>query len=457
MEAVDDRWGGGNGTVRLLVRLVGNSAFGYLLWRDGAFSGPLWVALCTSLCVALAFALMLLRVRRRYDRLAFALTLVMMTAAIAANPWISSLGSVYYVIGGIMLVGQPEVRVRTGVIWASVLGVALVLTGLVHGVHWSSVFGNTAGVAAVVLFGTNRRQRVLRRQQELTLAERNAQLKERQAALTAQTARTREEAARAAALEERSRIARDLHDLLAHALGGLVVQLDAAGAELERGRTDEAAARLRASRALAVEGLREARAAVQELRAEPAERGPVDLVDAVRAVLQGPVGVQLGIELDVVGDPRPVGGPVAETLAAVAREGLTNLNKHAPGGRGSATLVFATDRVLLELVNALVEPGAGDGGATGTGLTAPGQTAPGLADPGLADPALADTGAGAGLPGLRERLALVGGRLRAGREGGRWVLAAECPVPPEPRSAGPVADTPTTDEDRSTRPVGELR
>src|SRR6185312_3428342 len=75
-----------------------------------------------------------------------------------------------------------------------------------------------------------------------------------------------EERARTAALAERSRIARDIHDVLAHSLGGLVLQLDAVDALLESGKTAEAAGRVKAARGLAADGLDEARRAVDALR-----------------------------------------------------------------------------------------------------------------------------------------------------------------------------------------------
>ena len=71
---------------------------------------------------------------------------------------------------------------------------------------------------------------------------------------------------RARLLADRSRAARDIHDVLAHSLGGLVLQLDAVEALLEAGRVDEATRRAGDARALAADGLAEARRAVHALR-----------------------------------------------------------------------------------------------------------------------------------------------------------------------------------------------
>lgn len=138
----------------------------------------------------------------------------------------------FFVIGGIVLVGQPELPLRLGVSVSIAVGLLIVVQALIERESASIVLSDTLGTVAVVLFGMNRRQRMIRLRQEQELAARSAELEQRNAELLAQTERARGEAARAAALEERGRIARNLHDVLAHSLGGLVVQLDTAGAEL---------------------------------------------------------------------------------------------------------------------------------------------------------------------------------------------------------------------------------
>ncbi len=379
-DAIEDRWGGRHGTVRLMLRLLGLGSFGYFLIVTDAFGGSRWVALGTGLALAVSLALLLLRAWRPFDRWALVLTTVLMILGVVLNPSIENLGSVFFVLGGIILVGQPEVPIRIGAAITGTLSVGLVVRAVAADPQWTVLLTNLFGAVAVVLVGANRRQRMLRLR----------------------------ETARVTQLEQRTRLARDLHDVLAHSLGGLVVQLEAAGAELERGQTDAAAVRIRTSRQLAVEGLHEARRAVEELRTGTDRIGsvvaPVDLVDQLRAVLLGPVGLQLGAELEVVGDPVPVPPAVGEALVATAREALTNVNKHAAGaGRVSATIVFASNRVRLEIVSGLADS---DGDRSD----------------------LVSSGGGAGLRGLRERMAAVGGRLEAGAEGRRWVTAAQCPV-----------------------------
>ena len=374
-DAIEDRWGGRNGTIRLALRLIGLGFFGYLLITSGAFTGPLWVAVGTGAAIAISLALLAMRAWRPFDRWALVLTTALMALGVVLNPSIDYLGSVFFVIGGIILVGQPEVPVRLGVSITAVLSIGLVVRAVLANPEWTVLLSTLFGAVAVVLFGANRRQRVLRLR----------------------------ETARVTELEQRSRIARDLHDVLAHSLGGLVVQLDAAGAELETGQTAEAATRIVVSRQLAVEGLREARTAVEELRTG-AERvfadDPTDLVDALERVVRGPVGLQLGCRAGR--GRRPASGQ---------RGCRPRADHHDPRGPDQCQQARSGC------------PGVGhrdlraDGPPAGDRERAR-RTARAAADE------LAGTGGGAGLAGCRERMSNVGGRLDAGREGQRWVVSA---------------------------------
>src|SRR5690242_3830472 len=111
-DAIEDRWGGRQGTFRLAVRLVGIGLFGYLLFRSGALGGPLWVAIGTGLAIGLTGLLLVLRSWRPFDRVTIVLTAALMVLGIVLNPSIDGLGSVFFVIGGLVLVGQPEVPIR---------------------------------------------------------------------------------------------------------------------------------------------------------------------------------------------------------------------------------------------------------------------------------------------------------------------------------------------------------
>lgn len=192
----------------------------------------------------------------------------------------------------------------------------------------------------------------------------------------AQTRFAERERRRSAALAERSRIARDLHDVLAQSLGGLVLQLDAVDALLEAGRITEASGRVRSARALAGDGLEEARRAVDALR-EPDDAADLprtigDLVDLHRS-LGGTA------ELTVTGDPGPMRAESAGALRRAAQEVLSNARRHAPGERTDLVLGFASDTAELRART------PSSGAPAGTG------------------------GGGRGLAGLRDRVVAAGG------------------------------------------------
>ncbi len=205
------------------------------------------------------------------------------------------------------------------------------------------------------------------------------------------------ERARAAALDERTRIARELHDVLAHSLGALGVQLELATVLLEAGDTDDALERVRRARRLTADGLDEARAAVNALRNDA-----LPLPDALAELTERHSRDHLGAraEIEVRGLARPVPAAVGVSLTGTAREALTNAARHAPGAPLRMVLEYRPGSVALTIANGPPErPPAPRSGPPGAGLT-----------------------------GMRERLALVGGRLRAGADGRGWTVEAEVPA-----------------------------
>ncbi|HMC40485.1 MAG TPA: histidine kinase [Acidimicrobiales bacterium] len=224
------------------------------------------------------------------------------------------------------------------------------------------------GVLAVVvgaMVGSSRRQYVERADQAQQLL--------------AERVRADSERDRAAALAERNRIGREVHDVLAHSLGALSVQLDAADALLENG-TDAGKARrlVQQARRLAVQGLEETRQAVHALRDEP-----VALAEQLAALSS-----RNGAELTVTGAPRPLAPDAGLALYRAAQEAITNARKHAPGAAVSIQLHFDAQRTTLRITN-------------GRGPTTEATTE------------LATTGGGFGLQGMRERIELLGGQVVA--------------------------------------------
>jgi signal transduction histidine kinase len=285
--------------------------------------------------------------------------------------------------------------------WAILTLTAAVLAALLTGL-WlagrgpAAMLTQPALIAVLVLFSLHRREHRLRAEQTALLLE--------------QTSRTQQAQARAAALDERARIARELHDVLAHSLGALGVQLEVAEAQLtERGDVAGAAARIRRARRLAAEGLAEARSAVAALRADvpPLPRA----LDALAASFRADHGatVTLGTE----GDHRIL-SPAAEiALLRIARESLTNATRHAPGTPIAMTLSYLPRCVRLTVRNP----------SFGTATPGPFEQEERPAVPVRMKAPLATHG----LIGARERAALVGGTMRAGAENGEWLVSVEVP------------------------------
>ncbi|GAA5169594.1 MULTISPECIES: sensor histidine kinase [Amycolatopsis] len=196
---------------------------------------------------------------------------------------------------------------------------------------------------------------------------------------------------REATLRERGRIAREIHDVLGHSLSGIALQLDLADALHGKGRADEANEAVRRARALAVSSISETRRAIEALHEDalPLEQS-LELLAGSESV-----------PLEITGEPAPVSSEAAHALLRAAQEALTNAAKHAPGARRAVKLAFTRDSVALTVVN---------------------DRAPGGA-------VRRDDGGGMGLVGMRERIALLRGTLRAGpdAETGGWRVAVEVP------------------------------
>jgi signal transduction histidine kinase len=209
-------------------------------------------------------------------------------------------------------------------------------------------------------------------------------------ALLAETRRAQQEAERAAALTERTRIAREIHDVLAHSLGALGIQVQAAQVTLEEHQDiDRALGLLTGARRLVEEGLTETRRAVRALRTDAPP-----LPDALAALLNGRTDA-----LTVSGDPYALEPAAGLALLRVAQEAVTNAAKHARASQPTIALDYDELGVGLRIENDL-PPGA-----------------PPPSEPG-------DGAGGYGLAGMHERLRLIDGELHAGPVGDRWVVQA---------------------------------
>ncbi|WP_371662982.1 sensor histidine kinase [Streptomyces sp. NBC_00280] len=213
----------------------------------------------------------------------------------------------------------------------------------------------------------------------------NAQL------LLAQERAARAAEAESAALAERARIAREIHDVLAHSLSAQLVHLEAARLLIERGADrDRILERVVAARGMAREGLAETRQALSALRGEmsPLEDYLSELVDAT-----DDVGVT------ITGERRPLPAEASQAVRRVAQEALTNVRKHAPGAKVQVRLDYSEHQVTLDVRDSGGSPGE-----------------------------LTGTGGGYGLLGMRERAELLGGSLDAGPGEKGFVVTLRVPT-----------------------------
>ncbi|WP_405753978.1 MULTISPECIES: sensor histidine kinase [unclassified Streptomyces] len=196
--------------------------------------------------------------------------------------------------------------------------------------------------------------------------------------------------AESAALAERSRIAREIHDVLAHSLSAQMVHLEAARLLIERdaGR-DQILERVVAARGMAREGLVETRQALSALRGE---------MTPVEEFLEEVAGSS---RLAVTGDRRQLPAEASQAVRRVAQEAMTNVRKHAPGAEVRLRLEYLPDEVTLEVRD------SGRGEAVDE---------------------LAVSGSGYGLVGMRERAELIGGTLEAGPDEEGFLVRLRVPA-----------------------------
>ncbi len=196
----------------------------------------------------------------------------------------------------------------------------------------------------------------------------------------AEEERARELEREAARAEERTRLAREIHDVLAHSLSAMAVQLDLAEVLMKQRPEDPAALQaVERAHALAREGLQDARRAVSALRGEQLP-GP-ELLRQLAADFERDTGV--ACRLDVPDALPALSSEERVALYRTAQEALTNVRKHAAASQVTLKLSAAGGGVELSVVN--------DGNSRPGGQ-----------------------GGGFGLTGMRERAELLGGRLDAG-------------------------------------------
>jgi signal transduction histidine kinase len=209
--------------------------------------------------------------------------------------------------------------------------------------------------------------------------------------LLAQERAARAAEAESAALAERARIAREIHDVLAHSLSAQLVHLEAARLLIERDADrEQILERVVAARGMARDGLAETRQALSALRGDlsPLEDFLTELVSATD-----------GAEVTVTGERRLLSAEASQAVRRVAQEAMTNVRKHAHGSKVRVRLDYTEREVTLNVRDWGGRPGEFSG-----------------------------SGGGYGLLGMRERAELLGGSLDAGPDEEGFVVSLKVPV-----------------------------
>jgi signal transduction histidine kinase len=288
-----------------------------------------------------------------------------------------TLGIVFPAVAtGILLMNRPFRQVP----WIIAVGPIVMFTvTAINDRPMGVAIGGTAAVLGGAVMG------ILRREAQ----ERVAQAAE----IDVAQARAEAEAARAELLAGRNHLARELHDVLAHTLSALSLQLEGLDALIARdGPPSPAVAdQMNLIKRLVRDGLGEARGAVAALRE--------DLPPLDQRLTQ--LAAERHAAVEVGGRPRDLAPDVSLALYRVAQEALTNAAKHAPGAPAALRLDYTEKEVTLDVTNQ----------APPAPLTGP------------------DTsGGGYGLQGIRERILLIGGQVEAGPAGDGWRVEARVPA-----------------------------
>ena len=226
---------------------------------------------------------------------------------------------------------------------------------------------------------------LLARQRRLLLA-----LREAQAELTAR-----------AVTEERHRIAREVHDAIAHALTGTMLQITGARHVLTRDPAAADAALAEAER-LGRQSLADIRGSIGLLNrdVQPNPTAPLPTLGDLPELIADLRRAGLDVDLRLEGEPGRVAAASSINLFRIAQEALANAAKHAPGAQVAVELAIDDTAARLSVVDSGASHGAQSPAAGGSGL---------------------------GITGMRERAAALGGSLRAERLGNGWLV--ECRVP----------------------------
>jgi signal transduction histidine kinase len=402
------------------------------------FTGPHHLPHTPDVALLLVFAASaVLAWRRRYPRL----VLCASTAAVVAYTLPGYENGMALLLPGVAmgtLAADPSTTALRSTGWAvAVTAVLMAATAA------DNPLGPTGGgfylipaIVAVALFAG------------IALASRRAYVDSERAQLARQAA---QEAQRGID-EERLRIARELHDVVAHTMATITVQASAATALL-RDRPEQAAESLQAIRSASKDGLRELRAILNVLRAasgdadgsaDPTE--PAAGLARLGVLAEGVAAAGLPVTVTVTGQSRELSAVTDLSAFRIIQEALTNVIRHAGPATAAVSVDYGAETLTIEVAD------------TGRGLPSS------AAEAAFAEFLTAGTGAGHGLRGMRERAAAAGGSVEIGPLPGHgFRVAARLPLEPpaqpefakpefaEPELAKPELAKPELAEPETTR------
>jgi signal transduction histidine kinase len=313
-------------------------------------------------------------------------------------PFIGSLGIVG--LATAFLLGNLRDQRQAGIGLAIVLGCIVVVVANIPGAQTASqlVFIPLRFVVAWIA-GYALRERAKQAEaaeMRSKLAERERETAEMRATLAE---REREAAARIAVAEERARIARELHDIVAHAMSVMVLQVGAVRHKLPQTQAEDRDALGHVEQAGRT-ALAEMRRLLGAMRndGDALELGPQPGLDALDSLVEDVSRAGLPVRLHVDGERFPLPRAIDLSAYRIVQEGLTNALKHAHASRADVTLRYRPDELELEIAD------DGKGPAT-------------------------SNGPGHGLVGIRERVNIYGGEMNAGAAPtGGFILSARLPV-----------------------------
>jgi signal transduction histidine kinase len=373
--------------LRLLLSPAPVVAFGLIglgtIFWHGHWHGATPIHSRLGLAVALVIGLVALLFRRRHP---FAVLAVVLIDATIAN---FSPALTPVVLVSVLTIAMLRTR-RETVAAALITAVVVLLTPAVHGhplTQGGDIVSRVVSIGLAVALGLYLRAR----QDYIAGLHDRAERLERERELLAQQA----------VADERVRIARELHDAVAHNVSLMVVQAQALGAAGADAQTQPTLERIAG---LGREALSEMHRMLGVLRLdtqEGAEREPQPGVGDIDALVAQVRETGLDTVLHVEGEPRQLSAGVDLSAYRIVQEALTNVIRHAHAGNALVTVRYATDALELQ-----------------------------IADDGVGAEANGSNGSGHGLVGMRERVALFGGELRvgAGPTGRGYLVHAVLPL-----------------------------